>query len=69
MLGEAVKVLLLLLELLLQLEELLALTLADSVILASALAALEGITVEECKDVVSLIVDSMIFFCNFFFLG
>lgn len=44
MLGETVKVLLLLLELLLELNELLLLTLADSVVLASLLTSLESIT-------------------------
>lgn len=43
-LGETVKVLLLLLELLLELNELLLLTLADSVILAGLLTSLESIT-------------------------
>lgn len=43
-LGETVKVLLLLLELLLELDELLLLALADSVILAGLLPSLEGIT-------------------------
>lgn len=45
-LGETVKVLLLLLELLLELNELLLLTLADSVILAGLLTSLESITKE-----------------------
>lgn len=45
-LGETVKVLLLLLELLLELVELLLLALADSVILAGLLPSLEGITRE-----------------------
>ena len=44
MLGETVKVLLLLLELLLELNELLLFTLADSVVLASLLTSLESIT-------------------------
>jgi hypothetical protein len=43
-LGETIKVLLLLLELLLELNELLLLTLADSVVLASLLTSLESIT-------------------------
>jgi len=43
-LRETVKVLLLLLELLLELNELLLLTLADSVVLASLLTSLESIT-------------------------
>jgi hypothetical protein len=45
-LGETVKVLLLLLELLLELNELLLLALADSVILVGLLPSLEGITRE-----------------------
>lgn len=45
-LGETVKVLLLLLELLLQLDQLLLLALADSIILAGLLPSLEGITRE-----------------------
>ena len=43
-LGATVEVLLLLLELLLELNELLLLTLADSVVLAGLLASLESIT-------------------------
>jgi hypothetical protein len=45
-LGETIKVLLLLLELLLELNELLLLALADSIILVSLLPSLEGITRE-----------------------
>jgi hypothetical protein len=43
-LGQTLEVLLLLLELLLELEKLLLLTLADGVVLAGLLAALEGVT-------------------------
>lgn len=43
-LGQTLEVLLLLLELLLELEKLLLLTLADGVVFAGLLAALEGVT-------------------------
>lgn len=46
MLGEALEVLLLLLELLLELNELLLLALADGVVLVGLLSSLEGVTVE-----------------------
>lgn len=45
MLGEALEVLLLLLELLLELNELLLLALADGVVLVGLLSSLEGVTV------------------------
>ena len=55
MLGEAGEVLLLLSKLLLKLEELLLLTLADNVVLIGTLAALEGIAVKMFSLSVGLI--------------
>lgn len=49
MLGQAVEVLLLLSELLLELQELLLLALADSVVLVGLLSSLESITDRECQ--------------------